>query len=246
MSLAGVAATAVAMLWFASHLTDLTVAAGPCADPATAQPSCSAAQVELLNARGLASRLLYLSWAAPFGMGLILGAPLVAREIDGGTAQLAWSLSRSRVRWLLRRTAFVLLVTVALLAILGVTSEILAHTLEPDRNLSEDFAWVGRRGWLPVARGVGVLLIGILVGALVGRVLPALLVAALAVALAFTAISLAQDRVLRNEAQVLRLTARDPASTMPAGALLINYGLETPDGTVYTFEEAYEQGSVPW
>jgi hypothetical protein len=240
----GVAATAIAMLWFASQLPGLRAAAGPCLDPATYLPTCDAAAHRLSDTQALASRLLYLSWAAPFGMGVILGAPLVAREIDGATAQLAWTLSRSRTRWLLRRVAFVLLVTVGLLAVLGVTSEILAHALKPDRTLSQDFLWVGRRGWMIVARGTGALLVGVLAGALAGRVLPALLLAAIGVALVFTAISLVQDRVLRIEAQVLRAYDGNSTTSADEGALLINYGLETPDGRVYTFGEAYDQGLV--
>ena len=37
--------------------------------------------------------------AAPILMGLFLGVPLVARELESRTAPLAWSLSRSRRRW---------------------------------------------------------------------------------------------------------------------------------------------------
>src|SRR5574340_701891 len=42
---------------------------------------------------------------APFPLiaGLLLGVPLVGREIEWGTAPLAWTLGRSRRRWLLAR-----------------------------------------------------------------------------------------------------------------------------------------------
>ncbi len=116
---------------------------------------------------------------------MLLGAPLVAREIDGGTAQLAWSIGRSRTWWLLRRIAFIALIVALLLATLAVASEVLATMLAPDRNLSADFVWFGRRGWLIVARGMGALILGMLVGAAIGRVLPAILAAALVTALVF-------------------------------------------------------------
>ncbi|HEX2142105.1 MAG TPA: hypothetical protein VHK28_07540, partial [Candidatus Limnocylindria bacterium] len=36
----------------------------------------------------------------PFVAGVVLGAPLLAREFEHGTTLLAWPLARSRVRWL--------------------------------------------------------------------------------------------------------------------------------------------------
>ncbi|MCA1570134.1 MAG: hypothetical protein LC798_07400, partial [Chloroflexi bacterium] len=61
---------------------------------------------------------------APFLLGVILGPPLVAREIEGRTAAIAWTLSGSRWRWLaLRAGPVVLLVLVAvvLVALAGTT-----------------------------------------------------------------------------------------------------------------------------
>ena len=43
--------------------------------------------------------LIFLSFAA----GLFLGVPIVARELERGTARLAWSLAPSRMRWYLAR-----------------------------------------------------------------------------------------------------------------------------------------------
>ena len=43
--------------------------------------------------------LIFLSFAA----GLFLGVPVVARELERGTARLAWSLAPSRMRWYLAR-----------------------------------------------------------------------------------------------------------------------------------------------
>ena len=37
--------------------------------------------------------------ALPFLVGLLGGVPIVARELEAGTAQTAWSLNGSRVRW---------------------------------------------------------------------------------------------------------------------------------------------------
>ncbi len=236
----GTALTAAAMLWFAAELRGLATAHPGCLDGSASGCEAIADRVDDLQTMG--ARLLILSFAAPFGMGVLLGAPLVAREIDGRTAQLAWTLSRSRTGWLLRRIAFMVLLTVVLLGALAITSEILAAALQPGADMGHDFTWIGRRGWLIVARGLGALMIGLLVGSLIGRVLPAILATALVVALTFTGASLLQDRWLAGEAQVARFGVDGPVQGLPAGSLVLDTGLQTPDGTSYTWQEAQDRG----
>ena len=236
----GTALTAAAMLWFAAELRGLATAHPGCLGGSAT--GCEAIADRVDNLQTMGARLLLLSFAAPFGMGVLLGAPLVAREIDGGTAQLAWTLARSRTGWLVRRIAFMVLVTVVLLGALAVTSEILAAALQPGADMGHDFTWIGRRGWLIVARGLGALMIGLLIGSLVGRVLPAILAAILVIGLTFTGLSLLQDRWLAGEAQVARFGVDGPVQGLPGRPLVLNTGLQTPDGTTYTWEEAATRG----
>ncbi len=243
----GVGATALAMLLFASQIEAATVVAAPCLSGLELGPvesSCVATLNGYYGLTGIADNLLLLSFGAPFGIGVLLGAPLVAREIDGGTAQLAWSIGRSRVWWLLRRIAFMTLFVALALIALAVTSELLAAAIAPERTLSEDFTWFGRRGWLLVVRGLGALMLGMLVGAFIGRVLPAVLAAALFMAIAFTGISLAQDRWLESEALVHRMTvsADGELPEYDIGAKYVNTGVETPSGEVLTWQEMTERG----
>lgn len=237
----GTAIVAGVMLWFANHLTAMIAANSGCLPTTDSGPGPGCSQLVLesyYETQRWASQLLAFSFAAPFGMGVLLGGPLVAREIDGGTAQLAWTLSRSRVTWLLRRIAFVAVVVAVLLGVLAVTSEILAAALWPDSDLAHDFTYAGRRGWLVVVRGMGALGLGLLVGAVVGRVLPAILASALVIGLAFTGLSLLQDRWLEREAVVW-----DQASqVLPAGSMYVASGIRTPDGVTYTWAEAHERG----
>jgi hypothetical protein len=236
----GTALATAAMLWFATELRSLAAAHPGCIDGDGT--GCEAIAQQLDALRGTGQRLLYLSFVAPFGMGVLLGAPLVAREIDGGTAQLAWTLSRSRTGWLLRRIAFVGLLTIALLGALAMASELLAAALQPGADMGHDFTWIGRRGWLIVARGLGSLFIGLLVGALIGRVLPAILAAILVIGLAFTGVSILQDRWLAGEAEIARFGVNGPGDGLPAGSLMLDTGLQTPDGTSYTWEQARARG----
>lgn len=250
----GVTGIAAGMLWFASTLEAIRAASPECLEGAgigsgfafpddTGPPAeCQAFLEEFYGTQSLATNLMNVAWAVPFGLGVILGAPIVAREIDGGTAQLAWSLSRSRVSWLLRRIAFVALFALALLAVLAVTSELLAAAIH-QRDLEEEFAFFGQRGLPVVARGAGAIMIGTLVGALIGRVLPAVLASVLVIGLVFVALSLAHDRWNEGEARMQRFwdEAGNPVP-FDMGALDVDYGLQTGDGEFLTYGEAYERG----
>ena len=248
----GVAGTTAAMLWFASSLDGMRAASPEClagvddfAGGESGPPAaCEAVLSAYYDAYNWGTNLVNLAWLAPFGMGVILGAPLVAREIEGRTAQLAWSLSRSRVGWLLRRIAFVSLFGLALLAVLAVSSELLTAAMFPEKTLGEDFIYFGRRGLPVVARGVGAIMLGVLVGALIGRVLPAILAAALVIGLAFIGLTLAEDRWNLIESTMQRFSP-ETANAADMAALGVSYGMETADGEFITYSEAYERGMNP-
>lgn len=251
----GVAGVAAGMVWVANTLETLRAASPDClagvggGNISVSEGPAAACEVILTDydsTKGLASNLLNLAWATPFGMGVILGAPVVAREIDGGTAQLAWSLSRSRVGWLLRRIAFIAVFGLALLTVLAFTSELLAAAILPGRTLDEDFTWFGRRGLLIVARGVGAILVGVLVGAIVGRVLPAVLASAVVIGLVFAGLSLGHDQWNRAEATVQprNLVAAEP-SEVEMTSLGVAYGIETTDGAFMSYNQAFDRGLEP-
>jgi ABC-type transport system involved in multi-copper enzyme maturation permease subunit len=241
----GVALAAGLMLWFSQQLTGLVAANPDCLPPGDqfVATTCQHALDTWYATQGFADNLLLLSFVAPFGMGILLGPPLVAREIDGGTAQLAWSIGLSRRGWLLRRIAFIAAFTVACLAVLAVTSELLAAALAPERHLSQDFIWFGRRGSLIVVRGIGALMLGTLVGAVIGRVLPAILAAGLAIALAFTGVSLAMDQWHHREAVPVRMMlGPDEPSAYDASAMVVDSGVEMIDGEFVDYGELYDRG----
>jgi hypothetical protein len=201
-SAAGVAILAAVMLWFALQMRTLAATDPGCVDPTAYAPGCTQLGQRFYELSSKAEWLSYFSWAAPFGMGLVLGVPLVSREIEHRTASIAWTLSRSRVRWLAQRVAFLALVLIGLLLVVAVVGEVLASAQMPAQHLDRDFAWYGRRGGLIVVRGLASLGIGVLVGAWLGRVMPALLVAVFASVLIFSGISLGMDRWMEGDAIV--------------------------------------------
>jgi len=177
-----------------------------------------------------------VSALAPFAMGLVLGVPLVSREIEHRTAAIAWTMSRSRTWWLVHRAAFLVLVMVILLIVVAVVGEILASATMPGQHLDRDFAWYGRRGALIVVRGIASLGVGILVGAWLGRVLPALLVGVFASVLVFSAISLGMDRWLEGDAIVQAFDA-DRAGGRQLGERIL-----LPSGELVDYGELKRRG----
>lgn len=242
---AGVAVLTVGMLWFAWQLRALVAAAPQCADPSTFVAGCERAGQQMQEISAWATRSTYLSYGAPFGMGLLLGVPLVARELEGRTAPIAWTLSRSRAAWLGRRVAFAALIVVTLLVVVAVAGEVLAAAVVPDAKLGEDFTWYGRRGPLLVARGLAALGIGVVAGALVGRTLPGLLTAAFASVLIFTGVSLVMDRWNESDAIVAQAYGVDRSGAYVERAsvgLFLGQRVELASGELVTWDEMGARG----
>lgn len=237
-SAAGVALLTAGMLWFAWQMRTLAGTDPGCVDPSAYAPGCTQLAQRFYELSSKADWLSYLSWGAPFGMGLVLGVPLVSREIEHRTAAVAWTLTRSRASWLARRTAFLVLVLVALLLVVAVAGEVLASAQMPALHLDRDFAWYGRRGGLIVMRGLASLGIGLLIGAMFGRVLPALLLAAFASVLVFTAISLGMDRWVEGDAIV------QPFGVDRAGGLNLGQRIELPSGKLVAYGDFPYRGET--
>lgn len=235
-SAAGVALLSAAMLWFTWQMRSLAATDPGCVDPTAYAPGCTQLGQRFYELSSKAEWLSYFSWLAPFGMGLVLGVPLVSREIEHRTAGVAWTLSRSRGWWLARRAAFLALVLVVLLLVVAVVGEVLASAQMPNLHLDRDFAWYGRRGGLIVVRGLASLGIGVLVGAWLGRVMPALLVAIFASVLVFTAISLGMDRWIESSAIVQAFDADR------AGGRQLGQRVLLPSGELIDYAELQRRG----
>lgn len=235
-SAAGVAILGAAMLWFTLQLRTLAGTEPGCVDPTSYAPGCERFAQQFYELSSKSEWLSYFSAVAPFGMGLVLGVPLVSREVEHRTAGIAWTLSRSRTWWLVRRGAFLAMVLVILLLAVAIVGEVLATAQMPNLHLDRDFAWYGRRGGLIVVRGLASLGIGILLGAVLGRVMPALLVAAFASVLIFTAISLGMDRWMESDAVVQAF------GVDRSGGRLLGQRTELPSGEIVDYAELQRRG----
>ncbi|HET6744705.1 MAG TPA: hypothetical protein VFH90_02520, partial [Candidatus Limnocylindria bacterium] len=113
----------------------------------------------------------------PFAAGVVLGGPLLAREIEHGTARLSWPLAQSRGRWLVVRVVPVAIMGVALVAVPALAGQVLARSEWPVISPDANFEGYGERGIPPVARFGLAFALSALAGGWIGRQLPALLVA---------------------------------------------------------------------
>lgn len=147
--------------------------------------------------------VLFLTLAGPILIGSTLGVGLVAAEIEQGTAQLAWSLATSRVRWLQTRVWPLAAVGVMVCLVLGAATARLMDETSPSNIFMP-----AMRGPIVALHLLSALAIGTLVGAVVRRVLPALLVAIGVNAGIFILISGAVQPWMEESATLVRVEER--------------------------------------
>ena len=126
--------------------------------------------------QGLDSQLKHMSSSvmlvAPVLLGIFLGVPLVARELEAGTYRLAWTQSVTRMRWIATRLTLVTLATSVLMALLSTAVTWWQRPLDLVNNaLWRNF---DQRDVVPVAFAVFAVALGALFGALACRTLVAM------------------------------------------------------------------------
>jgi len=114
---------------------------------------------------------------APLLAGIVLGAPLVAREIEQGTAPLSWALSGSRRRWLLGKVLAGVVLLVPLMLAVGLAAEVLEGASDPGVDTHAAFQNYLGRGSFDVFWALAAFAGTVTLGTLFGRTMPALIVA---------------------------------------------------------------------
>lgn len=167
--------------------------------------------------------------AFPFLAGLLLGGPLIARELDRGTARLAWSLGPSRMRWFAQRVLPIVAVTVVACFAVGVIGDRIVALFAPDADLANSFVQFHLRGSLIATNGFLIASVAIGIGAIVGRMVPTLILALVLSGVSLVAIAEVDHKLLINEAVPLPENAND--------ALQIDSRFQLPDGRLVTWDE---------
>jgi hypothetical protein len=163
----------IALLVLGTQAHDL-FPGGPslCAGQAGVDETCTTAFRRLDDEYGYVENLLSAFYLVPVVIGAFLGAPLLARELEDGTWQLAWTQAVPRMRWLAAKLAALAGVTVALT---GLFTAVLTWFRRPFD------AWEGRfqydafdlQGLVPVAYALFAFGVATAAGAVLRRSLPA-------------------------------------------------------------------------
>jgi hypothetical protein len=168
---------------------------------------------------------------AMYGVPLVLGVPLLTREIEQKTAMIAWPLAGSRLKWLLWRSLPVLVVALVLHGVMAFAAAQLAQAYFPHNDIG--FNGHGTRDFSLLTRSMLLLAVAVLLGAVIGRLLPALLIG---IVLA-VGISAALDAALPSWVEPRELAQSESILT---GAFPLNTGFEyrAPDGSPMSDEVA--------
>ncbi len=172
---------------------------------------------------GIGGQLLEFMRVLPFAAGLLTGVPLIARELETGTAQTAWSLFGSRRRWLARQAVIVAVPTILMMAVAAFA----ASSVESLRQATGDGGAVlniGLYGIPAVIRTASAFCLGVLIGALLGRSFPALVLGGMLCFALTVALGLGRDQWL----------AQQPSAPIPDGtttSMTTGFAYRTPQGT---------------
>jgi hypothetical protein len=210
----------------------------------TADRSCGS----LVNSLSLGNHGVYdltiFSLIVPGVIGLLIGAPLVAGEVETGTSNFVWTQSITRGRWLLAKAGWLLLAAavwggcVAALVTWwsGPRNALYGNALQPN-----DF---DMQGIVPVAYALFGMALGIAAGALLRRTVPAI-----AVTLAgFIGVRVMVAEILRPHYLTAVTTYYSAVSTWmpPLGSWVLGSGVVNKSGQVLAVPSVVvNQGGVP-
>ncbi len=163
-------ALAGAALWLAADMRSVLEACG-----APGEPEACQVIYAFQNTHGQAVIMTQMGIGlAMFGVPLVLGVPILTREIEHKTAMITWPLAGSRLKWLAWRVLPVLVVALVLIGLLAVAADQLTQAYFPHDDIG--FYQYESRGLPMVMRATLVLVAAVAVGAVIGRLLPSLLV----------------------------------------------------------------------
>ncbi|GLZ76178.1 transporter [Actinorhabdospora filicis] len=248
------AAGALVLLGLALTFTGLTLASSYADTVAVCGTDCTdAVKAFLRDAQTGAPAAVYvtglaLAYLVPPLIGAFWGAPLVARELETGTHNLAWNQSVTRTRWLAARIAVTGTATAAVTGVLAWAVTAWAGHVDTVRGDRITPLVFGGRGVVPVAYALFAFLLGVTLGAVIRRTVPAMAatlgVYALVVASfpawlrerlvtpVHTTAPLDMDRL--GDLLINQDTSMEVTGKGPEGAWILTNQTLWPDGRVFT------------
>jgi len=194
-----------------------------------ATQSCSDAGSVLFRGDGAIIDLVNATLVVPLLFGLFWAAPLLAKEYEEGTQNLAWTQGVTRRPWL---NANVMWVFVAAVVWAGALTVLVSWWRSPENALSPRFNAFDIQGIVPVAYAVFAVALGLAVGSVFRRVLPAI-ATTLGVFFAVRIVTAVYLRPHFMTAVSKTLPFGFSTRGAPAGAWILSGGLVGPNGHYY-------------
>jgi hypothetical protein len=195
-------------------------------DNCAATQSCNDLQSQLFRGDGAIIDLVNATIVVPLLFGLFWGAPLVAKEFEDGTHNLAWTQGVTRSRWLGANVLWALLAA----AVWGAAMALLVSWWRfPENAINTRFGAFDIQGIAPIAYSLFAVALGIAVGSVFKRVLPAIATTlgafvALRVAIAFYL----RPHYMTPVSKVVPLGVK--GTGFPSGAWVISSNITGPAG----------------
>ena len=205
--------------------------------------SCEAAARKFEDAKGIANLVLGPLLIVNFTIGLFLGVPVIARELERGTVRLAWWLAPSRWRWYLARLLPVLVVLAVLTFAAGVAADRVFAANNPGFDAANAFDGYGARGGLLASRAIFIFAVAVVVGSFIGRALPAVIIASVIAFIGLTGGMQVHQKILATEAVQVPIDPFEGSGGKP-GDMYIDQKFKLPDGTLVGYE--YFNGTDPY
>jgi hypothetical protein len=136
-----------------------------------ATQSCSGVSGHLFPGDGAIMDLVDFTLVVPLLFGLFWGAPLLAKEFEDGTHNLAWTQGVTRRRWFRTNVMWAL---VAAMVWGAAMAALVSWWRFPENALGSRFDAFDIQGIVPVAYSLFAVALGIAVGSVFKRVLPAI------------------------------------------------------------------------
>lgn len=150
------------------------------ADVATCRSDCAGlVSTFLAQFRSSAAFPAYLAavaalYALPALLGIFLGAPLIARELETGTHRLAWNQSVTRTRWLAVKLAAGCAIAATSTGLLSWAVTVWSQRVDSASQDRMNPLLFGSRGLVPIGYAIFAFLLGVTIGMLLRRVIPAM------------------------------------------------------------------------
>ncbi len=158
----------ISVIVFVLFTITAVIAVHPMAQITNTGSNSTLAQIESIN-----DPLFLPMQMLPLLLGIFIGAPLVAREIETGTFHLAWTQGITRKRWLLVKLGLVGSASLVIFALL----DLLGNWLDQPVNVVlGPYPLFDSQGVVYIVYGLFALVLGIAAGTLLGRTVPAMAV----------------------------------------------------------------------